>query len=307
MSDDSRITFYDILGVAEDATAEQIRAAYRKQARSAHPDMGGSAHAMRLLNKAFRVLKDPELRTKYDRTLHEPERRDNTQRQETPPPPPEAPREPSAAELIQQEKQAVAQVKAASKKVVLQGFGLIVLGIIITAIGYNMASPGSTYFVFWGLILWGAIAVFRGWYHTLNPYASLHKALDQPGQPYKFLLERKERRSWAVSVIILSCLGVFILIAILSSSGSNSSNSGTTANTAQSQTTSAPNTDGYGYPTAYSSNFTQSCINNGGTATGCACALNTVQTTYTYAQAAQIDASGTVPPDLSARISSACN
>lgn len=42
----------EVLGVAEHATREQIDAAYREQAKKAHPDAGGSTEAMAALNKA---------------------------------------------------------------------------------------------------------------------------------------------------------------------------------------------------------------------------------------------------------------
>ena len=37
-------TYYEILGVEAEATAEDIKAAYRAAAKSAHPDHGGTAH-----------------------------------------------------------------------------------------------------------------------------------------------------------------------------------------------------------------------------------------------------------------------
>jgi hypothetical protein len=43
---------WDILGVPRTATREQIESAYRKKARSAHPDNGGSHEAMTRLNLA---------------------------------------------------------------------------------------------------------------------------------------------------------------------------------------------------------------------------------------------------------------
>jgi hypothetical protein len=303
MSDDSKVTFYDVLGVAEDATFNQIRTSYYRQAKIAHPDMGGSAHTMRLLNRAFRVLKDPELRARYDRTLHESKDYEKNHGQAASPPPP-TPKEPSPTELIRQEKQAVSQIKMAAKKIVAKGVGLLILGVIITAIGYNMASPGGTYFILWGLMIWGIVEIFRGWYHALNPYASLHKILDHPGQPHKFLLEKQGRRSWALSVIILSCIGVFITISILASSSSGGT--GSTSSYSQSQSTITSATDSRGYPAAYFTSFTQSCLNNGGNSVGCACALNVVESMYTYEQALQIDASGTLPPELSTRVSNTC-
>jgi molecular chaperone DnaJ len=63
-------THYEILGVRRDASAEDIRSAYRVRARLAHPDRpGGAADAMARLNEAYRVLNDPGRRALYDRRL----------------------------------------------------------------------------------------------------------------------------------------------------------------------------------------------------------------------------------------------
>lgn len=58
---------YDTLGVAHDASADEIRAAYRRAARDAHPDKeGGSTEAMQAVNAAYDVLSDPKKRAAYD-------------------------------------------------------------------------------------------------------------------------------------------------------------------------------------------------------------------------------------------------
>lgn len=60
---------YAVLGVARDATAPQIRAAYLRRARSVHPDIAG-AHGldeMRRINEAWAILKSPERRRALDR------------------------------------------------------------------------------------------------------------------------------------------------------------------------------------------------------------------------------------------------
>lgn len=300
MSNQSKITFYDILGISVDATTEQIRAAYRKQAKLAHPDMGGSAHMMQLLNKAFRVLKEPESRAEYDKSLHEAKtepRHYNEGSSDTSTPPPRSTSEQySAEELIRQEKQAVEQIKMSARKIIAKGFGLLILGIIITAISYSMTSSDGSYYIFWGLSLWGAAEIFRGWYYSLNPYSSLHKILDTPNKRYTFLLEKSGQHFRAVSLITLSCVGIAVLIIILASLDT----SGNTNSTA------APTLDSHGYPTAYAGNFTQSCMNNGGSSSGCTCALDIVESTYTYDQATQIEGNGTLPTDLSNRISNEC-
>ena len=61
--------YYQILGVAKDASAEEIKKAYRKLARKYHPDISKEADAaqkMAALNEANTVLSDPEKRKAYD-------------------------------------------------------------------------------------------------------------------------------------------------------------------------------------------------------------------------------------------------
>ena len=62
---------YDRLGVAPAATADEIRAAYRRIARRVHPDRGsaGNEAAMAAVNEAWRVLSDPGRRAEYDASL----------------------------------------------------------------------------------------------------------------------------------------------------------------------------------------------------------------------------------------------
>ncbi|KDR71063.1 hypothetical protein GALMADRAFT_254233 [Galerina marginata CBS 339.88] len=58
--------YYKIIGVSRDADARTIKKAYRKAAKTAHPDKGGSEAKMALLNEANEVLSNPELRQRYD-------------------------------------------------------------------------------------------------------------------------------------------------------------------------------------------------------------------------------------------------
>lgn len=59
---------YGILGVGRDASQAAIKKAYRKKAKSLHPDKGGDAEAFQALEKAHRTLGDPQLRAEYDAT-----------------------------------------------------------------------------------------------------------------------------------------------------------------------------------------------------------------------------------------------
>lgn len=60
---------YEILGVPTDATAMQIKVAYRKLAHKLHPDRpSGDKEAFTLVGKAYEILSDENKRAYYDRT-----------------------------------------------------------------------------------------------------------------------------------------------------------------------------------------------------------------------------------------------
>lgn len=59
---------YETLGVARDASADDIKAAARREASRHHPDRGGDAQRMAMVNRARDVLLDPEKRANYDET-----------------------------------------------------------------------------------------------------------------------------------------------------------------------------------------------------------------------------------------------
>ena len=67
--------YYDILGVAKKASADDIKKAYRKLARKYHPDISKEKDAdkrMAELNEANAVLSDTEKRAEYDAMLDAP-------------------------------------------------------------------------------------------------------------------------------------------------------------------------------------------------------------------------------------------
>jgi molecular chaperone DnaJ len=58
--------YYDILGVGKNASAEEIKSAFRKKAHEHHPDKGGNAEKFKELNEAYQVLGNTEKRQRYD-------------------------------------------------------------------------------------------------------------------------------------------------------------------------------------------------------------------------------------------------
>jgi curved DNA-binding protein len=62
--------FYEALGVPRTATPEQLQRAYRKLARTYHPDVNkdpGAEERFKEISEAYDVLSDPETRKRYDR------------------------------------------------------------------------------------------------------------------------------------------------------------------------------------------------------------------------------------------------
>jgi len=66
--------FYEILGVSRDVSADEIQRAYRKLARTYHPDVNKDPAAedrFKEATEAYEVLSDPETRKKYDAFGHD--------------------------------------------------------------------------------------------------------------------------------------------------------------------------------------------------------------------------------------------
>ena len=65
------VNHYEVLGIAPNAHPSDVRDAYRRAARAAHPDRHGAGSSARMaaVNEAWRVLGDPSLRRGYDEQL----------------------------------------------------------------------------------------------------------------------------------------------------------------------------------------------------------------------------------------------
>jgi len=69
LNSDELPNYYDVIGVSNDATPEEIKKNFRELAKKIHPDKTkeDSEEEMAELNKAYEVLSDKESREKYDK------------------------------------------------------------------------------------------------------------------------------------------------------------------------------------------------------------------------------------------------
>ncbi len=76
--------YYTILGVAKDASQDDIKRAYRKKAKEFHPDVNKAPEAqdmMKKVNAAYDVLSDPQKKQHYDRFGQNPQNNYSNQSQ----------------------------------------------------------------------------------------------------------------------------------------------------------------------------------------------------------------------------------
>ncbi len=62
--------YYEVLGISRDADKDELKRAYRRLARKYHPDVNkedGAEERFKEINRAYEVLSEPELRSRYDR------------------------------------------------------------------------------------------------------------------------------------------------------------------------------------------------------------------------------------------------
>lgn len=69
---DNNLNYYELLGLKQNASEEEIKAAYKKQMKKWHPDINKSNDATTIsskINEAKEILLDPEKRKDYDEYL----------------------------------------------------------------------------------------------------------------------------------------------------------------------------------------------------------------------------------------------
>ena len=69
-------SFYEVLGISMGASSQEIKSAYRKLARTCHPDVVAMNHKAKSgiefmkIHSAYSTLSDPDKRAQYDRQLN---------------------------------------------------------------------------------------------------------------------------------------------------------------------------------------------------------------------------------------------
>ena len=64
--------FYDVLGVKETSSQDEIKKAYRKLAVKHHPDKGGSEDTFKKISEAYDTIGDEVKRKQYDNQKNNP-------------------------------------------------------------------------------------------------------------------------------------------------------------------------------------------------------------------------------------------
>ena len=63
--------YYEVLGLSNNASQDEIKKSYRKLSFKHHPDRGGEKEKFQQLNEAYSVLSDETKRKQYDmRKMH---------------------------------------------------------------------------------------------------------------------------------------------------------------------------------------------------------------------------------------------
>lgn len=63
---------YEILGVPQSASLEDIKIAYRKAARASHPDLGGSEEQFKTVQQAYQILSDEHGNARFEKSFQAP-------------------------------------------------------------------------------------------------------------------------------------------------------------------------------------------------------------------------------------------
>ena len=64
--------YYNVLGVSENASQEEIKRAFRTKSKEHHPDRGGNEEEFKKINEAYSAIGDEQKRAEYDNQRNNP-------------------------------------------------------------------------------------------------------------------------------------------------------------------------------------------------------------------------------------------
>ena len=173
---------YETLGVSHNATEEEIKVAFRKIAKTCHPDVNGGKSDLtakfRDAAEAYEVLSNKDRKARYDAFYNSGETSQGTTTN-----PYEEQYYYEAQSDARATEQTIHEVLDMLKgyrneaiKSIFIGLACIAGGLAITIGSWLYASNhGGTYVVTYGLIIMGAIAAIRSFYHAISISISIGK------------------------------------------------------------------------------------------------------------------------------------
>ena len=72
----------------------------------------------------------------------------------------------------------IEQAKKTANVEMAKGIGWAVLGLVITFVTYAMAEDGGTYFILWGLVIYGVYIFLRGLFWRISPKSLVKRVLE---------------------------------------------------------------------------------------------------------------------------------
>lgn len=173
---------YDVLGISNNATEEEIKSTFRRLAKATHPDLNsGDSEAtarFKRIAEAYAILSNPIKKREIDLILANkgyPKTTDSSPNNGV-----ENDEVKFKAQYIEYAihmlYEKMIPYKAAAIKALFKGLAWLIGGILVTIFSYqNAASMGGTYYVMYGAIIFGGIQAVRGFIS----YSKIQSAIAQ--------------------------------------------------------------------------------------------------------------------------------
>lgn len=160
---------YEILGIRQGASIQEIKHAFRELAKKHHPDNGGDAKKFQEINEAYERLIDSKSKNQNSKSTSKIYRdfdmrcffRNSWQFDNL------------LKNKLDKDVQALIRSKASG--LILRGIIETLIGAVLTIISYSATSPGGRFLIFGGLVVYGIADFCRGVYYYINPKAMLNK------------------------------------------------------------------------------------------------------------------------------------